>query len=171
MHNIAEQKLRTAALVVTAFLLLQLIWGGLRLLLVSAPDPVMPVADSLKARVVDYPMGSREAGAELVDRPVFWQGRKSFEPKEVVEAKPVVSTGAPAGNDPINNVKLLGVFGGGEKQGIIVVYKKNKQRLIQGEDLDGWVLQYMSAASVIFEKGDSSFTVDLKHAVVGNKTK
>ncbi len=81
MKMSAELQLRKIALGLTALVLLQLVWGGARLLLESDLEPILPAESSLQVDDIRYGAGlSEELSQDIVSRPVFWQGRQAYTP-------------------------------------------------------------------------------------------
>lgn len=149
-----------AAMILTALLLLQLLWGVGRLVFLSEPEPVLPADAVLLASYVKHREPAPEA-REIVDRPLFWRGRKAFAyepPADVVEENP-----AQPGSANIQKVKLLGAYSGATP-GVIVAFNGKRQRVSINESLEGWTLRSVNANQAVFENGDSSHTVDLQHA-------
>jgi len=161
MQNVAEQKLKLAAAAATALLLLQLLWGGGRLLFLSGPDPVLPVSSALQPGVVNY-QGPTSASSEIVERPVFWQGRKAFVYNPMTGTVDDEQT-TPASDD-INKVKLLGLYFG-DTPGVIVQLNGERHRVSVNESLEGWTLGMITANFAVFENGEDSRTVELQHAI------
>jgi len=161
MQSVAEQKLKFAAATATALLLLQLLWGGGRLLFSSGPDPVLPVSSVLQAGVVNY-QGPTSASSEIVERPVFWQGRKAFVYNPMAGALEEEPT-APAGDD-LNKVKLLGLYFG-DTPGAIVQLHGKRHRVSVNESFEGWTLGMITANFAVFENGEDSKTIELQHAI------
>ncbi len=156
-----ERRVELIVLVLLALLLLQFGWGSYRALFPPIPDPVRPMRDSLQvANVQGLSVVSPEQRAQIRQRPLFWASRAPVvlepvkpgpDPKEANTAKP----------GKIENVKLAGVFGGGDTGGVIVISKGKKRRLAVGEELDGWKLQSVEAFSADFSSGDQQATLAL----------
>ena len=156
-----ERRVELIVLVLLVLLLLQFGWGSYRALFPPIPDPVRPMRDSLQvANVQGLSVVSPEQRAQIRQRPLFWASRAPVvlepvkpgpDPKEANTAKP----------GKIENVKLAGVFGGGDTGGVIVISKGKKRRLAVGEELDGWKLQSVEAFSADFSSGDQQATLAL----------
>lgn len=162
MNNLAEKKLKLAAVAVSGLLLLQLLWGGGRLLFLSAPDPVVPVGSVMASELVHFRAPALAGDNEIVERPLFWQGRKAF----VYSAPSIESeeddTTVPA-NAPINKVKLVGLYSG-ETPGVIVKLAGERHRVAINESLKGWTLTLISADEAVFEKGEKTRKFELQHS-------
>ena len=160
MKSTAEQNLKLAAIGLSGLLILQLLWSGARLLLVSAPDPVAPVESVLQPGLINYRAPAPTAASEVVSRPLFWQGRNAFvyDPSfESVEDGPA----APA-SDAINKVKLVGLYSG-HNPGVIVMLRGKRHRVSVNESLEGWTLSLMNANEAVFENGGDTRTIELQH--------
>ena len=156
-----ERRVELIVLIFLVLLLLQFGWGSYRALFPPIPDPVRPMRDSLQvANVQGLSVVSPEQRAQIRQRPLFWASRSPVvlepvkpepEPKKANTAKP----------GKIENVKLAGVFGGGDTGGVIVISKGKKRRLAVGEELNGWKLQSVEAFSANFGSGDQQATLAL----------
>lgn len=159
-----EVKLRKAAMLLTVVLVLQLLWSGARLMLLSDPEMKVPAEASLKVDGVLF--GSPQDKVlpdDLVTRPVFWPGRQvHVPPSETVEIEVKDSRRS---NGAIDKLELLGIYAGAGSAGIIVSYNGERRRLKKGESLDGWEFTMNSADSVIFENGEETKVFDLEHAI------
>jgi hypothetical protein len=158
-----EHRLKNAVYAVTGLLLVLAVWGGGRLLFLSEPEPVAPAAASLQVDAVNYPESSVEANDEIVERPLFWQGRRPPESKVLIE---VVDDNADAAADAgkeLDKIKLLGVYGG-DTPGVIILYEGKQQRVALNESIAGWTLLDVIPDGAMFN-GEQGFKVlDLKHA-------
>ena len=159
MKNAMGHKLKLTAIALSVLLLLQLLWGGARLLLLSVPEPVLPANTVLRPGVVNYQLPIIAAG-EIVARPLFWRGREAFAyvPTDGAEEEPVSTGGS------IEGVKLLGVYTG-DAPGVIVKLKGKRYRVSQGEKLEGWTLSQANTEGATFQNGGKSKTIDLQHAI------
>lgn len=161
-----ESQLKKAALVLTALLLLQLLWSGSRLLLLSEPESIFPAESSLRLAAVRTRVAmDDEVSGALVARPLFWQDRRPY----VADAPPTVDSVTPAaaggGKSPLDEVELLGVYkGSGAKSGIIIAYQGERRRLNLKDSIDGWTFTMMSTDSAVFEKGKERRALDLRHS-------
>ena len=168
MRNAVESRLRGIALVLTAILLLQLVWSGARLLLLSEPEPIAPAASALQIEPPGYrPDVSEGQTPELVSRPLFWPGRQAFVPPQPSEPQPepVPEPEPEVDDSAIEELKLLGVYAAGPKSGIIVSDGEERRRLSINDAIEGWKFTLMSADGAIFEKGNESRLLRLEHAL------
>ena len=156
-----ERRIELIVLVLLALLLLQLIWGSYRAMFPPIPDPVRPMRESLQiADVLGLSMASPEQRAQIRQRPLFWASRAPVIP-EPAKPKPKPAETKTAKPGKIENVKLAGVFGGGDSGGVIVIAKGKKRRLMVGEELNGWKLQSVEPISAVFNSGDQQVTLAL----------
>lgn len=164
MKNAMELQLRKIALVLTVILVLQLVWSAGRVLFMAAPESIRPTSSSLQVEGIAYPAELEEAlSADLVSRPLFWEGRKVFvAPQGGPQVAPAPSAG---GSNAIDAVKLLGLYSAGSHSGIIVSYQGEQRRLDLNESIDDWEFTMYSADSVVFESGTASRKLKLEHAV------
>lgn len=148
-----ERRVELLVLILVGFLLLQFVWGGYRAMFPPIPDPVRPMSDSLQiAEVLGLDVATPEQRAQIRQRPLFWASRAPLVPEpEKPNPKSAQTNDAKPGK--IENVKLSGVFGGGDTGGVIVIAKGKKRRLMVGEELDGWTLQSVDPVSAIFTSG------------------
>jgi hypothetical protein len=108
-------------------LLLQLIYSGLRLALLTSPQAIAPAPDTL---VVG------EVASALNRRPALEEVEKAPPPEEEKSGD-------------LKGVKLVGVFGVGESAGIIALVKDKKQRILLGEKVLGWTLQSVEPTRIV----------------------
>jgi hypothetical protein len=152
MSGLWEKRLRLAAYGVTALLVLQLIWGAGRLMLLSAPEAIPPAAASLQVDPVNFPAADVDGSSDIVQRPLFWQGRQPPVSEIVAGADEPPEVAAKA-DTVIDKMKLLGVFGG-ESPGAIVASGGKQSRLQVNESIEDWTLAEVSPNSVVFVSGD-----------------
>lgn len=157
-----ERRVELIALIMIVLLLVGLIYGATRLVLMRAPDSLRPAADVLAVgEVKSWPPVSTDATQALLNQPLFWPSRRPLAPVEVIVTEPKQSsTGTRAAQ--IKGVILVGVFGGGDSAGIIVLYKGNKRRVMVGEELDGWKLKSVAPESAVISSGDRNQTLALQ---------
>lgn len=162
MKTTTESKLRNVALVLTAIVLLQLIWGGVKLLLTSDPEPTAPAEGSLQVdEIYQSAQLSEELSQSLDARPVFWQGREKFVPDTGARNKR--EERAPR-NSNIDDVALQGTYSAGDKSGVIVSYKDERRRLQRDEAIAGWTFTLLSDEGATFESGRDTKVLPLEHA-------
>lgn len=154
-----------AMLVVLGFALcLQLLYSGARLAFVSRPAAVMPAEDALRAAAVDsLATVTAEQSDEIRRRPLFWQDRRPLENDASVAA---VSEEAAEEAGEIKGVKLVGVFGSGDSAGVIALVKGKKQRILQGDAVQGWTLESVAPDRAVLVTGDKREELFLKQGKV-----
>lgn len=145
-----ERRVELAALVILAVLLLQLVYSGLRLVLLSSPQAIAPAPDTLVVGEVASALNLSAADSEeLLGRPLFWPSRRPA--PEVVDKAPPPEEEK---SGDLKGVQLVGVFGVGESAGIIALVQGKKQRILRGEKLLGWTLQSVEPTRIILvDKG------------------
>lgn len=167
-----EVQLRKAAILLTVVLLLQLLWSGARLMLLSEPEMKVPAEASLNVDGVLFGSSGEEIQPDdLVTRPVFWSGRQVHVESGDTEATTVVER--PRGSSAIDNVELMGIYAGGGNAGIIVSYKGERRRLKKKDSIEDWTFTMYSADSAVFESGGERRVLNLEHAMpkLGPKTR
>jgi hypothetical protein len=158
-----QRKIELVVLLLGLLLCLQLAYGGLRLATMSNPDAIVPAADSLQVPAVLSPevvaAGQRN---EILSRPLFWTSRRPAAPVDMLQdAEPKDDKAT-----ELTEVKLVGVFGGGDTVGIIALVKGEKQRILLGETIDGWRLESIQANQGRFVRGEKSETLTLERGTV-----
>jgi hypothetical protein len=137
-----------ALLLLALLWILQLLYGSVRLALMSAPAALVPTEDSLQ---VIPSLGLNAATAaqsnEIRNRPVLWPGRQ---PIEAVAEIAAVTNGK---SKEFKGIKLVGVFGAGDSAGIIVRVKDKVQRIHLEEELVGWRLESIGKNEAVFTAG------------------
>lgn len=163
-----ERRIELVAVVLGAVLVLQLVYSLLRIILLSAPDPVVPVAESLTlSEVSAVQTVSALQSNEIVARPLFWSSRRPPDAAAVVED--IATDGKPTGE--LAAVSLTGVFGGGESAGIIAVVGNKKHRVLVGGKLFDWTLDSMGLDHAIFVRRGETQKLEFKAAGKSVKTK
>ena len=160
-----ERRIELLVLVLCLVLCLQLIYGVLRLLLLSDPQPISPADGALRVRgVVQYQKVTEEQSGEIRARPVFWVTRRPADAvaTTVVSKKPK----APAAPKKIEGVKLVGMFGDGDSAGIILIVKGKKQRIMLGEKVESWTFDAVEPGRVIFTSGGRREALELQKAAI-----
>ncbi|MFT7287655.1 MAG: hypothetical protein ACI87W_001770 [Halieaceae bacterium] len=149
----SERRLELALLFVAALLLVQLLWFGVRWMVALPVDPMAPTEDSLRVVERMSPGSiSAEQSLQLQTRPIFWPSRRPVENIGLPEPQESVAGNETAAAE-LEGLLLTGLFGGGEFGGAIVAYKGNRQRILVGEEIDGWSLQSIGSDAVVFESG------------------
>lgn len=163
MKNATELQLRKFALVLTALVVLQLLWAGIRLLVLAEPEAIVPAESSLQAGGLLYGAQQGEGLSEdLVVRPVFWKGRTAYVPDQPEEPEPEPINNS--GSSAINKVRLLGVYTADTDSGVIIAYNGERSRLLLDESIGDWTLTMLSADGAVFESGEDIRTLQLEHA-------
>jgi hypothetical protein len=135
-------------------LLVQLLLSGARLVMLSAPDAILPTIGGMTdAQLMSVEMVGAAQSDEIRERPLFWVSRRPVEFAEVGEEAAVNSA---ANRGMLKNVKLVGLFGGGEVTGIIAIVKGKKRRILLGEQVEGWTLDSVERNEVVFVHGTRS---------------
>ena len=160
----SERRAELALLLAVLLLLALLLYQGLRLVSLSAPEPVLPVPGSLQAREVDLEQGLTDDESRAIrSRPLFWSSRRPLEPR-AEEPEPEPAEQQESGN--IDKVKLLGVFGVGDSAGIIALVKGQRQRIAVGETVEGWKLIAVKLDSAIFARAGKRRQIELERSSV-----
>lgn len=164
-----ERRVELVLIVLAALLVLQLLWGGVRAMFPSMPEPVQPRPNSLKVLKLNSsePIDPELRG-EISARPLFWAERRPPQAKSaaeaVAEAKQEENSKPKSGK--IDGVKLTGVFGSGESAGIIVLSKGKKHRVRVGEEINGWKLQSVGESEAVFSAGGRESRLALKQGTI-----
>ncbi len=150
-----ERKVELLAIGLGLLLILQLVYSGISLATLSGPDAVLPslegVADAQPVPVDRVTAEQREA---MGARPLFWTSRRpSIGSSE---------TAAAAGKrGQLDKVRVMGVFGSGATAGAIVLVEDERQRMLLGEELQGWTLDAVHQDRVDFSRADRQETLHL----------
>ena len=167
MTGAFEHRLRGAVYALTGLLILVALWGGVRLVFLSEPDPVPPAAASLQVDAVNYPASHVDASSEIVQRPLFWRSRRP--PEELLIEIVEENAGAEAEADAeLKKIKLLGVYGG-DTPGIIVMYEGKQRRVALDDSIGSWTLLDVLPDGAMFNSEQGFKVVDLKHADVSQQ--
>jgi hypothetical protein len=164
-----ERRIELAAVLLLLLLVLQLVYGATRLAIVSAPEAVLPAADSLEVMAsLGLETIDDEQSDEIRERPLFWPSRR---PVEVVVERP---RSKKPKEQELKDVKLVGVFGTGNSVGIIALVEGRIERVRVGEEIDGWKLKTVNQNEAEFRAGSRKAKLSLlpetdKSAGVVNK--
>ena len=161
-----QRRVELGVIILLGLLCLQLLWGAVRLFSLEPPASVTPAPDTLQVLPMKAMASvSIDDSNEMRSRPLFWQSRR---PLVEVEALVETESAAKGKATPkeLKQIKLLGVFGSEEATGIIAMVKGKKQRLMAGQDYQGWTLESVDANEVTFTDGPRSETLTLKKAVI-----
>jgi hypothetical protein len=151
----SERRVELALLVAGALLLLTVLYLAVRIALATAITPIAPAPDSVRVAMLQGPaVVPGEEREEIVRRPVFWAERKPVEGIAAYEAAQPQSaeTGEQAA-PRMKNVTVRGVYGSGERGGVILSVKDRELRLAVGEEIEGWRLEEISGDSATFVSG------------------
>lgn len=160
-----QRRLELAALLLGLVICLQLVFGLIGLAVSPGPGAIEPAADSLRVPAVS---AARVVAAaernEIISRPLFWVGRRPLEPGPVI---------APPGSEQegskdLKEVKLVGLFGGGDTVGAIVLVKGEKQRILRGEAVAGWTLETIGSGDAVFARDARRESLALERAVASS---
>ena len=153
-----------AVLVALGFALcLQLLYSGARLALMSSPEAILPAEDALRAAAPgSLAAVTAEQSDEIRRRPLFWQDRRPL----ASDASVAVTEEAAEEAGEIKGVKLVGVFGSGDSAGVIAVVKGKKQRILQGDAVQGWTLESVAPDRAVLATGDRRAELLLKQGKV-----
>ncbi|MBE9538073.1 MAG: hypothetical protein IMF06_03270, partial [Proteobacteria bacterium] len=132
-----ERRIELAALLLSMFLVLQLLYSVARIFIISQPEAILPAPDSLVVRELQHSgLVSAEQSNEVRARPVFWPSRSPLNGG----AEAAAAENTKPGKNELDKVKLLGIFGEGDSAGIIALVKGNKKRILLGDKVVGWTL-------------------------------
>jgi len=145
-----------------------LLYSVARVGFLSEPEPIAPslelLGDAAPPGVTSLAPASSE---EIRSRPLFWSSRRPAEVGPVVEENPEDQSTAASSLD---KVQLVGIFGAGESAGIITLVKGKKQRILLGEDIEGWTLEGVEPDRAIFKDKGRSQELVLKPAARQDKS-
>ena len=163
-----ERRIELCLVFFLGFLFLQFSAGGFRVFSDSLPEPTPPLLEILNvASEVDSADIAPDLLRELIERPLFWEGRKrgdnDLKPKpQIVEKKQapkqkteVVERKKPEQPKKMSqSVSVMGIFGDGEMGGAILKVQGKEVRVLIGESiLDGWELSEVNELKVVFTYG------------------
>jgi hypothetical protein len=159
---LTERRVELAALAFTLSLLMVLIYLSLRLTFLSEPEARLPAAGSLEvASANPGEVVTADMRNQIISRPIFFPSRR---PLQAVLAPPVVVDQAAASKNELAKVKLLGVFGGGDTAGVILLVEGKKQRLLIGESVKKWKLKSVDLNEAKFSSGGKQETLVLQYS-------
>lgn len=117
-----------------------------------SPDLSVPALSSLQAA---GGAGDADAFGAILERPIFSPSRKPPPPVVVAVVVP------PPPPDPLEKVRILGVFSGALGNGVIAEIDGKARRLMVGDAIDPWKLSAVSAANVTFVQGSQTRVLSL----------
>ena len=154
------RRIELVAVLLGLLFCLQLALGGLHLATLSAPDSVTPAPDSLRVPAVLSPVSvAASERNEIISRPLFWSGRRPVE-----EVATLSEPQAKAGE--LKGVKVVGLFGSGERAGIIALVKGQKRRILLGDEIEGWTLKSVAPFELVVANGGRTETLSLERGSV-----
>lgn len=160
-------QLLRSCVVLLGLLIVALLVGALLVITRDPPPALAPAPGTLTAvslEVPDAPSGALEG--EMVTRPLFWSSRRP----PVVEAAVVEPEAQPvSGADALDQARLLGILASGDRTGAILAVGEQRMRLMQGESLEGWVLESLDGTRAVFVREDGAqqpVYLTLEHAQV-----
>jgi hypothetical protein len=136
-------------------LLLQLIYSGVSLAMLSEPEAVAPIFGGTE----DMQLAAVERVTEVQ------RDEMSARPLFSVTRQPPATQASEAtakGRRQLRDVELLGVFGSGGTAGVIALVEDRQQRILLGEDVQGWTLEAVHPDRVEFARQGRQATVPLR---------
>ena len=145
-----ERRLELVVVVLALFLLLQVLLSLVQLVAYDGPAPRAPATDALTVADLREAQLIDDASSQaLIARPLFWETRRPV----AAVAEPVVAEETETRSPGLKNVTLVGVFGGGDTGGAILVVKGKKRRVVVGDSVDGWRLESVAPDRAVFLSG------------------
>ena len=159
-----ERRLELVALLLGLLLCLQLLYSGVRLAMGVDPGAVAPAADALQVgKLRQNLLVDEEQSAAVRGRPLFWYSRRAVEATpELQDQQADIQSAA----KELKGIKLLGVFGSGDTAGIIALVMGKKQRILQGDAVQGWTLESVAPDRAVLATGDRRAELLLKQGKV-----
>jgi hypothetical protein len=138
------------------------VWSSLTALAVTVgggPAPIPPADDTLRVKALglEQPLDA-ESSEMVVERPLFWAGRRPIEVVPVREVAPA----KPTGTGKLEGVTLHGVYGQGASLGAIATVDGRLTRISADRPVKGWRLVSYDEGQVTFEKGGRRQTLPLE---------
>jgi hypothetical protein len=156
-----ERRIELVVILLALLLIVQLVYGAIRLAVMSRPEAVEPTADSLQVMTSLGPEEiTEEQSSEIRNRPLLWPGRR---PIETIVDNPAVEK---VQQQEVEGITLLGVFGTGESVGIIVRIKDKTQRFHVGQEMHGWTLESVGTNEAVITAGKRRETLILKQVPI-----
>ena len=153
----AERRIELAAVLLLLLVVLWLLMGLVRQVLNSGPEPIMPAQDSLTVQGLKLrPPLDADDTAVMLQRPLFWEGRRPLAPvAAAVAQRPASST------QSLDGVVLNGVYGTGETMGVIATVGADVRRIGMGESVKGWQFTEYESGVATFSSGGRQATLNL----------
>ena len=161
-----ERRIELCLIFFLGLLFLQFSVGAFQIFSDSPPEPTPPLSGILNvASEVDSADIAPDLLRELIERPLFWEGRrrgdndlkpkpKITEKKQNSKPKVVKRKKSEQPKKMSQAVSVMGIFGGGDMGGAILKVQGKEVRLLIGESiLDGWKLSEVNEEKVVFTYG------------------
>ena len=163
-YRVMENPLRTerrVELIVLGLVIVLIFWlatGLVRLMVSSGPQPVLPAEDSLEVQglLLQESLSPQDA-TRILERPLFWEGRRPLAPPPAVAAQPTQPVQA-----KLDGVTLQGVYGAGETLGLIATVDGAMTRIVKGQPVKGWQLDSYDQGVATFVSGGRKATLPLE---------
>lgn len=112
------------------------------------PEPLPLSPSALRSVTMALPQVDGAPGGALVARPLFWEARRPYNaPEAVVEEE----APQPSGPTVVDDMELVGIIAAGTQSGIIVRIRGQRQRIFQGEEVEGWELSTVGPVEAVFQ--------------------
>lgn len=158
--QMTERRIELSVVLLVCLLLLVSVIGATRMALDPGPGVVLPAQDTLEVRTLklDEPVDGAAAIA-ILERPLFWEGRRPLAPTPVVAAQPKARA-----TPKLSGVSLQGVYGVGDSLGLIATVDGRQQRIVSGQTVKGWRLTGYDNGVATFVSGgrETSLALELK---------
>lgn len=119
------------------------------------PAELKPVANSEEKVSV-----AGDANLDFIFRPLFVKAREPVPKPEEATAEDAVAQPDIAVTDTLDGLVLLGVFSSGDVSGAILdVGNGQRERVYQGESLQGWQLRAIEVRSAVFENAEGEMAM------------
>lgn len=107
---------------------------------------------------------------QLQQRPLFWSSRRPYVPPPAPEPGAKSDPNPAPKPDPASTVfkdtRLLGLYAGGVRPGVILLHKEERLRLNQHEALQGWTLDALGDNWAEFVNDDQHFRLEIQYPSV-----
>jgi hypothetical protein len=143
-----ERRIELLAVLIALVLVIQLLYGFVRLQFLSEPESIVPSLESLEftGMASVAPVDAKQA-LEIVSRPLFWPSRRPISATDEAE---IIDQEEAEQADDLAKIKVLGIFAGGQSAGVIALVKGKKQRIQLNEQVIGWTLQSVEVGHAVF---------------------
>lgn len=155
-----------ASLVLTAVFALASGLGAILVLARSVPEPLLPVSSAIEPVVVSLPESQVLEASVIAERPLFWETRRRYTPTATVQEPQ-----GPRRPDPFDDAAVVGIFASGRDAGVILDVDGKRERVLLGDDWQGWELTGMKPDEATFRSvsgrsAGQERTLQLEHALV-----